>query len=64
MDVVFHAAAEDGRAIELFGAAAEIRMEGVAHGLVAQERPPFFGGEDEMNADAERDCGIARFRMP
>jgi hypothetical protein len=33
MDVVFHAADEDGRAIELFGDAAEIRMERVARGL-------------------------------
>jgi hypothetical protein len=34
MDVVFHAADEDGRAIELFGDAAEIRVERVARGNV------------------------------
>ena len=38
MHVVFHAADEDGRAIELFGDAAEIRVERVARGFVAQER--------------------------
>ena len=48
MDMVFHAAAEEGRAIELFGDAAEIRMERVARGFVAQERSAVFGGEDEM----------------
>ena len=53
MDVVFHAADKEGRAIELFGDAAEIRMERVASGFVAQERPAIFGGEGEMNADAE-----------
>ena len=38
MNVVFHAADEDGRAIELLGDAAEIRMKRVARGFVAQER--------------------------
>ena len=56
MDVVFHAADEEGRAIELFGDAAEIRVQRVARGFVAQKRPAVFGGEDGMNADAERDC--------
>jgi hypothetical protein len=51
MDVVFHAD-EDRRAIELFGDAAEIRMECVARGFVVQERAAAFGGEDEMNASA------------
>jgi hypothetical protein len=49
MHVVFHAADEDGRAIELFGDATEIRMERVARGFVAPERPAVFGGEDQMN---------------
>lgn len=31
MDVVFHAADEEGRAIELFGDAAEVRMKRVAN---------------------------------
>jgi hypothetical protein len=39
MHVVFHAADEERRAIELFGDAAEIRMERVARGFVAQEWP-------------------------
>jgi hypothetical protein len=51
MDVVFHAADEEGRAIELFGDAAEMRVERVARGLVAQERPAVLGGEDEMNVN-------------
>ena len=51
MDVVFHAADEDGRAIELFGDAAEIRMERVARGFVAKERPAVFGGKDQMKVN-------------
>ena len=51
MHMVFHAADEEGRAIELFGDAAEIRMERVARGFVAQERAAVFGGEDEMNVN-------------
>ena len=46
MDVVFHADDEERRAIELFGDAAEIRVERGARGFVAQERPAVFGGED------------------
>jgi hypothetical protein len=37
MDVIFHTADAEGRAIELFGDAAEIRMERVARGFVEQE---------------------------
>src|SRR6266851_8843795 len=51
MDVVFHTADVDGRAIELFGDAAEIRMERAARGPVSQERTALFGGEDEMNVN-------------
>src|SRR5437667_4668947 len=51
MDMVFHATDEDGRAIELFGNPAEIRVEGVASGFVAQELATVFGGEDEMNVN-------------
>ena len=51
MDVVFHAADEEGRAIELFGDAAEILVQRVARGFVAQEWPAVFGGEDEMNVN-------------
>ena len=54
MHMVFHAADEEGRAIELFGDAAEIRMERVARGFVAQERPAVFGGKDEMNINGGR----------
>ena len=61
MDVVFHAADEEGRAIELFGDAAEIRMERVACGFIAQEWPPLFGGEDQMNVNGGK--GLWR-RMP
>ena len=42
---------EEGRAIELFGDAAEIRVERVARGFVAQERPAVFGGKDQMNVN-------------
>ena len=45
MDVVFYATDEEGRAIELFGDAAEIRVQRVARWFVAQKRPPVFGGE-------------------
>ena len=51
MHVVFHAADEDGRAIELFGDAAEVRVERVARGFVAQERPAVLGGENQMNVN-------------
>ena len=51
MDVVFHTADEEGRAVELFGDAAEIRVERVARGFVAQEWPPVFGGKDQMNVN-------------
>ncbi len=39
IDVLIHAAEEKGRAIELFGDAAGIRLERVARGFVAQEQP-------------------------
>ena len=45
-------AIEDGRANELFGDAAEIRVERVVRGLVAQEQLAVFGGEDQMNASS------------
>ena len=51
MNVVFHAGDEDRRAIELFGDAAEIRVECITRGFVAQERPAVFGGEDEVNVN-------------
>ena len=34
--------------------AAEIRMERVARGFVAQERPAVFGGEDQMNVNGRK----------
>jgi len=49
---------EDGRAIELFGDAAEIRMERVARGFVAQKWPAVFGGEDQMNVNGGK--GVIR----
>jgi hypothetical protein len=51
MDMVFHPTDEDGRAIELFENPAEIRVEAVASGFVAQEGATVFGGEDEMNVN-------------
>jgi hypothetical protein len=51
MHVVFHAADEEGRAIELFGDAAEIRVERVAHRFVVQKWSAVFGGKDEMNVN-------------
>ena len=51
MHRVFHAADEEGRAIELFGDAAEIRMERVARGFVAEQRPSVFGRKNEMNVN-------------
>ena len=51
MDVVFHTTDKNGWAIELFGDAAEIRVERIARGFVAQERPAVFGGEDQMNVN-------------
>jgi len=63
MDVVFHAADEEGRAFELFGDAAEIRVEHVARGFVAQERSAVFGGEDQMNVNGGKGLWHVR-RMP
>ena len=57
MDVIFHAADKDGRAIELFGNAAKIGMERVARGLVAQERTAVLGGEDQMNVNGGKRLG-------
>ena len=37
--------------IELFRDTAEIRVERVARGFVAQERTTVFGGKDEMNVN-------------
>src|SRR6266496_2630092 len=51
MHVVFHSPGEDGRTIELFRDTAEIRVERVARGFVAQKRTTVFGGEDEMNVN-------------
>jgi hypothetical protein len=51
MDMVFHAADEDGWAIELFGNAAEVRVKRVARGFIAQKRTAVFGGENEMNVN-------------
>jgi hypothetical protein len=44
MNVVFHTADENGRAIELFGNATEIRMKRLTRGFVAQERATVFRG--------------------
>src|SRR5262245_7114201 len=52
MDVVFYAANADGWTIELLGDAAQIRMECLARGFVAQKRTTIFGGEDEMNVNS------------
>ena len=51
MHVVFHSPGEDRRTIELFGDAAEIRVERVARRFVAQQRPAVFGGEDEVDVN-------------
>lgn len=51
MDMVLHSTDENRRAIELFGYATEIRMERIARGFVAQERPPLFSGENQMNVN-------------
>jgi hypothetical protein len=51
MEVILHAADEEGRAIESLGNAAEIRVERVACELVAQQRAAILGREDEMNVN-------------
>src|SRR6266581_3282458 len=51
MHVVFHSPGESGRTIELSRDTAEIRVERVARGFVAQKRTTVFGGEDEMNVN-------------
>lgn len=61
MNVVFHAAVEDGRAIELFGADAEIGVKRVACGFAAWKRPTIVGGEGERRrqpfvANATKGC--------
>ena len=62
MDVVFHAADEDGRAIQLFGNAANMGMQRVARGSVAQERSPVFG-DAQMNVNGRKGLGHVG-RMP
>jgi hypothetical protein len=52
MNVVLHSANLDRRAVELFGDAAEIRMERLTASFVAQKRTAVFGGEDEMNINS------------
>ena len=52
MNMVFHAADLDRRTIKLFGNAAEIRMQRIPRGFVAQQRPTVFGGKDEMNVNS------------
>ena len=49
--MVLHAPDEDGRTIELFGNTAEIGVECVARGIVAQKRAPVFGRENKMNVN-------------
>ena len=49
--MVFHSPGEDRRTIELFGDAAEIRVERVARRFVAQQLPAVFGGEDEVDVN-------------
>lgn len=61
MDLVFHTADKDRRAIELFGDAAEVRMGRVARRFVAQERPAVFGGEDQMNVNGGKGCRLLFF---
>src|SRR5213592_149641 len=51
MHMIHHAANENGRAIELFGDAAEVRVQRVTRGFVAQERTAVFGGENQMNVN-------------
>ena len=49
--MIFHAADLDGCAIELFGNAAQIRVQRIPRGLVAQQRATVFGGKDQMNVN-------------
>jgi len=51
MNMVFHATDEERWAIELLGDAAEIRMQRVARGFVAQERPAILGGKDQVDVN-------------
>jgi len=60
MHVVFHSPGEDGRTIELFRDTAEVRVERVARGFVAQKLTTVFGGEDEMNVNGGK--GLWHFR--
>ncbi len=57
VDVIFHAADEESRAIELFGSAAEIFVERVADRFVAQEWAPVFGGENEVDVNRGEGLG-------
>lgn len=51
MNMIFHAADLDGRTIQLFGNAAQIRVQCISRSLVAQQRPPVFGRKDEVNVN-------------
>ena len=51
MNVVFYATDLNWRAIQLFGNAAQIRMQRIARGFIAQQWATVFGGKDEMNVN-------------
>jgi hypothetical protein len=51
VNMIFHAADLDGRTIELFGNAAQIRTQRIPRAFVAQQRAAVFGGKDEMNVN-------------
>ena len=49
--MIFHAADFDGRTIELFGNAAQIRVQRTTRDLVTEQRTTVFGGKGEMNVN-------------
>ena len=49
--MVFHAANNNGLAIQFGENAAEVMVQFIAKRFVAQEGPPVFGGENGVNQD-------------
>ena len=52
MDMILDAANDDRRTLQLFGNAAEIGVEAITHGLIAQPWPAFLGRKDQMNVNS------------
>src|SRR5450756_248621 len=57
MNMVFHPADDERRAFERLGNAAQVGMQGVTRGFVAEEGATFLRRKDEVNIDAGERLG-------